>query len=97
MFREGQAPALTINRADYTAPAYWIDTVDLCFDLGQAKTCVLNKRLDGDELNLSRVLVNGQGTFKIEGSQLVLNIFLLATSLLIWRFSPPPTHQKTPS
>ena len=87
MFREGQAPALTINRADYTAPAYWIDTVDLCFDLDPVKTRVLNKmtlrrnadvpaqplRLDGEELNLSRVLVNGQGTsFKMDGSQLVL-------------------------
>ena len=85
--REGQAPAITINRADYTAPAYWIDTVDLCFDLDPAKTRVLNKmtlrrnadvsaqplRLDGEDLNLSRVLVNGQGTsFKMDGNQLVL-------------------------
>ena len=31
MLREGQATA--INRADYIAPAYWIDTVELCFDL----------------------------------------------------------------
>ena len=85
--RDGQAPAITINRADYTAPAYWIDTVDLCFDLDPVKTRVLNKmtlrrnadvppqplRLDGEELNLSRVLVNGQGTsFKMDGNQLVL-------------------------
>ena len=87
MHREGQAPAITINRADYTAPAYWINTVDLCFDLDPAKTRVLNKmtlrrnadvpaqplRLDGEDLNLSRVLVNGQGTsFKMDGNQLVL-------------------------
>ena len=90
MLHEGQtavtASAL-INRADYVAPAYWIDTVDLCFDLDPIKTRVLNKmtlrrnpdvpaqplKLDGEELNLSRVLVNGQGTsFKMEGSQLVL-------------------------
>ncbi len=84
---EGQSPAHIVHRADYTAPAYWIDTVDLSFDLDPAKTRVLNKmrlrrnpdvpaqplRLDGDELNLARVLVNGQGTsFKIEGAQLVL-------------------------
>ena len=84
---EGQGPATVIYRADYTAPAYWIDTVDLSFDLDPAKTRVLNKmrlrrnadvpaqalRLDGEELNLARVLVNGQGTsFKIEGKQLVL-------------------------
>ena len=84
----GQGPSVAINRADYTAPAYWIDTVDLCFDLDPAKTRVLNKmklrrntevavqplRLDGEELNLSRVLVNGQGTsFKMDGNQLVLD------------------------
>ena len=85
MMREGQATA--IHRADYTAPAFWVDTVDLTFDLDPAKTRVLNKmrlrrnpdvaaqplRLDGEELNLARVMVNGGGTsFKIEGNQLVL-------------------------
>ncbi|MCJ7800474.1 MAG: aminopeptidase N, partial [Polaromonas sp.] len=80
--------AVVINRADYTAPAYWIDTVELCFDLDPVKTRVLNKmtlrrnpdvpvqplKLDGEELNLARVLVNGQGTsFKLEGQQLVLD------------------------
>jgi len=85
MLREGQAAV--INRADYTAPAYWIDTVDLCFDLDPARTRVLNKmtlrrnadvpaqplKLDGEELNLARVLVNGQGTsFRMEGDKLVL-------------------------
>ena len=85
MMREGQATA--IHRADYAAPAYWIDTVDLTFDLEPAKTRVLNKmrmrrnsavpaaplRLDGDDLNLARVLVNGAGTsFKMEGNCLVL-------------------------
>ena len=84
---EGQGPATVIHRGDYSAPAYWIDTVDLCFDLDPAKTRVLNKmsirrnpdvaaqalRLDGEELNLARVLVNGQGTsFKMDGSVLVL-------------------------
>ncbi len=85
MLREGQATA--IQRADYQAPAWWIETVDLTFDLDPAKTRVLNKmrirrnpavapqplRLDGDELNLARVMVNGSGTsFKMEGHQLVL-------------------------
>ncbi len=84
----GQTPSVTINRADYSPPAYWIDTVELCFDLDPVKTRVLNKmklrrnaelpvqplKLDGDELNLARVLVNGQGTsFRMEGSQLVLD------------------------
>jgi aminopeptidase N len=84
--REGQANV--IRREDYAAPAFWVDRVDLTFDLDPAKTRVLNKmvlrrnpdvapqplRLDGEELNLARVLVGGQGTsFKLEGNQLVLS------------------------
>jgi aminopeptidase N len=85
---ESAGQTVTINRIDYTAPAFWIDTVDLTFDLDPAKTRVLNKmhvrrnaavevqslKLDGDELNLSRVLVNGQGcSFKMEDNRLVLD------------------------
>ncbi|MBH1964636.1 MAG: aminopeptidase N [Comamonadaceae bacterium] len=83
--REGHTTVT--RRLDYAPPAFWIDTVDLTFDLDPTKTRVLNKmtlrrnpdlapqalRLDGDELNLARVLVNGQGTsFRMEGEQLVL-------------------------
>jgi aminopeptidase N len=83
--REGQSKV--IHRADYQPPAFWIDSVELCFDLDPAKTRVLNRmrvrrnpdvvpqalRLDGEELNLARVLVGGQGTsFKMEDGQLVL-------------------------
>lgn len=83
--REGQGKV--IHRADYQPPAFWIDTVELVFDLDPAKTRVLNRmrvrrnpevvpqplRLDGEELNLARVLVGGQGTsFKLEDGQLVL-------------------------
>ena len=32
-----------IHRVEYTAPAFWIDTVDLTFDLDPVKTRVLNK------------------------------------------------------
>ncbi len=85
MMREGQAH--TVYRADYQAPAWWIDTVDLTFDLDPAKTRVLNKmrirrnpdvpaqplHLNGDELNLARVMVNGAASsFKMDGSDLVL-------------------------
>ena len=81
------AAGAAIFRMDYSAPPFWIDTVDLGFDLDPAKTRVLNKmrlrrnpdvpaqalRLDGEELNLARVLVNGQGTsFKMDGDKLVL-------------------------
>jgi aminopeptidase N len=83
--REG--PSTVVRREDYSAPAYWIDTVDLTFDLDPLKTRVLNRmrmrrnpdvaaqalRLDGDDLNLSRVLVNGAGcSFKMDGPTLVL-------------------------
>ncbi|RZL52294.1 MAG: aminopeptidase N, partial [Variovorax sp.] len=88
--RDGQAPVdpLAILREDYVAPAWWIDTVELTFDLDPAKTRVLNRmrlrrnpdapagalRLDGDELNLARVLVDGQGaSFRIEADQLVID------------------------
>ncbi len=83
--REG--PSVLIKREDYSAPAFWIDTVDLTFDLDPAKTRVLNRmrvrrnpdvaaqplQLDGEDLNLARVQVNGQGTsFKLENGRLVL-------------------------
>ena len=82
------APGVKVVRREAYAPsAFLIETVDLSFDLEPAKTRVLNRmrlrrnpavgaqalRLDGEELNLARVLVNGQGTsFKIDGNQLVL-------------------------
>ncbi len=83
--REGNTPV--VKREDYAAPAFLVDSVDLCFDLDPVKTRVLNKmwlrrnpavaaqplRLDGEELNLARVLVNGEGSsFKLDGNQLVL-------------------------
>jgi aminopeptidase N len=85
-FREG-LPTL-IKREEYTAPSYFIDTVHLTFDLDPAKTRVLNKmrlyanpaqagqplRLEGEDLNLARVLVNGAGcSFKMDGNTLVLD------------------------
>ena len=91
--RDDQGPAVSVQRADYSAPAFWIDTVDLTFDLDPTKTRVLNKmrlrrnpdvpmqalRLDGEELNLSRVLVNGaSASFKIDGNKLVLDNLPLA-------------------
>ena len=83
--REGQS-AVT-RRLDYAPPAFWIDSVELTFDLDPAKTRVLNKmtlrrnpdvaaqplRLDGDELNLSRVMLAGQAcSFRMDGQTLVL-------------------------
>jgi aminopeptidase N len=83
--REGTASL--IRREQYAAPAYWIKTVDLSFDLDPAKTLVINKmtlvpnpahggnalRLDGEDVNLTRVLVDGEPvSFRIEDQQLVL-------------------------
>ena len=83
--KEGQT--LMVRREAYVAPSHFIDTVELTFDLDPAKTRVLNRmrvrrntdlptqalRLDGEDLNLARVMVNGQGTsFKMDGDQLVL-------------------------
>ncbi|MFD1710688.1 aminopeptidase N [Ottowia sp. GY511] len=83
--REGHSTVT--RRQDYAPPAFWIDSVDLTFDLEPTKTRVLNKmvlrrnpdvpaqplRLDGDELNLARVVLAGQGcSFRMDGQTLVL-------------------------
>ena len=86
MMREGTSPL--IRRADYTAPAYWIKTVDLSFDLDPAKTMVISRmqvvrnadvdaqplRLHGEELNLTRVQANGASvSFRHEDGLLVID------------------------
>lgn len=80
--------AKTTYRKDYQEPAFWIDHVELTFDLDSEKTRVLNRmtmrrnlntpvqalRLDGEDISLSRVLVDGKGSsFKLDGNQLVLD------------------------
>ena len=84
--REGTATL--IRRADYVAPIFWIRTVDLCFDLDPAKTLVASKmrlernaavphgplRLHGEELNLLRVLIDGESvSFRQEGHELIID------------------------
>ncbi|MEK8046972.1 aminopeptidase N [Ideonella margarita] len=84
--REGTANI--VRREDYLAPAYWIRTVDLTFDLDAAKTIVASKlfiernleqmeqplRLHGEDLNLLRVLVDGQSvSFRHEDGMLVID------------------------
>jgi aminopeptidase N len=81
---------MLVRREDYTAPAYWVRTVDLTFDLEPAKTIVASRmgivrnterstpdeplRLDGEGLNLLRVLVDGQSvSFRHEDGQLVID------------------------
>src|SRR5690349_5656621 len=84
--REGQP--VIIRREDYVAPAYWIRTVDLTFDLDPVKTIVTSRlqiernpqvapqplKLNGEELNLLRVLANGESvSFRHEDGCLVID------------------------
>ena len=84
--REGTAPL--IRREDYSAPAFWIKTVDLTFDLDPVRTLVTSRmqlernpgvpaqplKLHGDELSVLRVLVNGESvSFRHEDGLLVVD------------------------
>ncbi|MDE2297602.1 MAG: aminopeptidase N, partial [Burkholderiales bacterium] len=84
--REGSSTL--VRRGDYTAPAYWIRSVELSFDLDPAKTMVISRmqiernadvpaqplRLHGEELNLTRVSVNGASvSFRHEDGMLVID------------------------
>ena len=84
--REGTATL--VRRSDYAAPAHWIRTVDLTFELDPAKTLVISKmfiepnaavpagplRLDGEDIVLTRVLVNGASvSFRHEDGRLVID------------------------
>ncbi|MBN8505430.1 MAG: aminopeptidase N [Burkholderiales bacterium] len=84
--REGTATA--ISRFDYQAPAFWIRTVELSFDLDPAKTLVTSKMrvernlkqtfaplvLKGEELNLLRVQIDGESvSFRQEGDELIID------------------------
>jgi aminopeptidase N len=107
--RDAQEQPISIRREDYRAPAWWIDTVDLTFDLDPAKTRVLNRmrlrrnpaiapeplRLDGDELNLARVLVDGQGaSFRMDADQLVIDNLPDAFELEIFTTCCPNKNTK---
>ena len=72
MLREGTAPL--VRREDYAAPAFWIRSVELTFDLDGAKTLVTSRlhiernhaygaqplRLHGEALTLLRVMADGE-------------------------------------
>ena len=77
-----------VRREDYTAPAYWIRNVDLSFDLDPVRTLVISRMqlernadapaqplvLHGEDLNLLRVLVNGESvSFRHENGSLVID------------------------
>jgi aminopeptidase N len=83
--REGQA--IAVRREDYRAPAYWIRSVELVFDLDPAKTLVTSRmriernadveaaplRLHGEEIDLLRVSADGQSvSFRNEDGLLTI-------------------------
>ena len=69
---DSAGPAIAIRREDYAAPAYWIDSVELTFDLDPAKTRVRNRmvlrrnadvpaqplRLDGEDQDRKSTRLN---------------------------------------
>ncbi|WP_298829159.1 aminopeptidase N [uncultured Piscinibacter sp.] len=84
--REGIAQA--VRRADYAAPAYWIRSVELTFDLDPTRTIVASRmavvrnanvpsgslRLHGEDLEPLRVLADGQSvSFRSEDGELVID------------------------
>ncbi|MCI1192717.1 aminopeptidase N [Calidifontimicrobium sp. SYSU G02091] len=84
--REG--PATVVRREDYAPPPYRIREVELTFDLDAAKTLVSSRlvierdpgappqplKLHGEELNLLRVLADGDSvSFRHEDGQLVID------------------------
>jgi aminopeptidase N len=84
--REG--PATVVKRADYAAPAYWIRSIELTFDLDPAKTIIGSRMriernpagpggallLHGEGLNLLRVLADGESvSFREEAGRLVID------------------------
>ena len=106
--REGNATL--IRREDYQAPAFWIRTVDLSFDLDPAKTLVTAKmqiernqavahgalRLHGEELNLLRCLINGESvSFRQEGHELIIDNAPDADFLLELRNTCAPEKNTT--
>jgi len=85
-----EANTVPVQRLDYAPPAYFIRSVDLVFDLDPAKTIVASRleiernpalaaqalplRLQGEALNLLRVLIDGQSvSFRHEGDELVID------------------------
>jgi aminopeptidase N len=107
--REG--PATVIRREDYAAPAYWIRSADLTFDLDPAKTIVASKlaiernpthpgqplRLHGEGLNLLRVLADGESvSFRHEDGD-AGDRQPAGADASRWRSATPARPRRTPS
>jgi aminopeptidase N len=106
--REGSSPL--IRRGDYAAPAFWIRSVDLTFELDPAKTMVISTmqverngavpaqplRLHGEEITLTRVLVNGASvSFRHEDGLLVIDALPEGTFTLEIRNTCAPEKNTT--
>jgi aminopeptidase N len=83
-----EASTTLVRREAYTAPAYYIRTAELSFDLDPAKTLVASRlgiernpavprqplRLHGEELTLLRVQADGQSVaFRLDHGELVID------------------------
>ena len=85
-----ESTSTVTRRENYAAPAFWIRSVDLSFDLDPAKTIVASKMriernaqaapgqalvLDGDDINLLRVSADGQSvSFRQDSGRLIIEI-----------------------
>ena len=93
-----EASTALVRREAYTAPAFFIRSVELCFDLDPAKTIVASKlrierntaqapqplRLHGEDLTLLRVQADGQSvSFRHEDGDLVIDNPPAADSFLL--------------
>lgn len=88
----------TIHRSDYTPPSFWIDTIEMGFDLDPKKTLVATRQtlrrnaqsnepdviLVGEQLQLNQIYINGQ---KLAPSAYQLNANSGQQTLRI--FNPP--------
>ncbi|MBC7950595.1 MAG: aminopeptidase N [Rhodospirillaceae bacterium] len=80
-----EAAPQTIRRADYAPPVFWVDAVELAFDIGEAEVEVradLKLRrnapgpleLDGQELETRRVEIDGQpAQYRMDGERLIID------------------------
>lgn len=77
------ASAKTINLKDYTQPPFWIDTVDLLFELGEDKTRVLSrlKMRRNASVDAQALVLNGEllelGTLKLNGERLSASNYIV--------------------
>jgi aminopeptidase N len=110
MTAKPETPARITRLADYTPPAYAIDTVQLRFDLDPAKTRVYSRMavrrasgaadtaplvLDGEDITLLSLKVDGEFVaFRQDGNTLVLDKLPAAFTLEIETLNVPQSNSQ---